>query len=188
VIGARLSNGDTVETTLVLVSIGVSPATALAEAAGLSVSDGILVDANMRTTDPAILAVGDCTRFSHPLARPATVRLESVQNAIDQGRCAAATILGKPRDYDALPWFWSDQGSLKLQIAGLAIGHDRAIVRADESKGALTVYCFAEGRLICVECVNRAADFVAARRILGQRKEIGIADLERTGFDLRALM
>jgi 3-phenylpropionate/trans-cinnamate dioxygenase ferredoxin reductase subunit len=188
VTGARFSTGKLVETDLVLVSVGVSPATGLAQAAGLRVDDGIVVDANMRTSDPDILAVGDCTRFGHPMARAATVRLESVQNAIDQGRCAATTILGTPRDYDALPWFWSDQGSLKLQIAGLSIGHDSTVVRADEAKGALTVYCFADGELVCVECINRAADFVASRRILGQRKRIGVADLERTGYDLRALM
>lgn len=188
VVAARLSSGEVVETSLVLVSIGVVPNVELARSAGLAVEDGIVVDAHMRTSDPAITAAGDCTRFAPPHGTLKSVRLESVQNAIDQGRCAAETIIGKPRAYDALPWFWSDQGSCKLQIAGLTQGHDHAIARPDPEKGTLSVFCFSDGRLVGVECINRPADFVAARRVLGARKLVTPDDLERAGFELKALM
>ena len=188
VAAARLTSGQRIAVDLVLVAIGVAPDTALAEAAGLAVQDGILVDANARTSDPAILAAGDCTRFKPAHGPLASIRLESVQNAIDQARCAAETIVGRPRPYDVLPWFWSDQGTLKLQIAGLTAGHDHAIVRADATKGTMAVYCFAKGELIGVECVNRPADFMAARRVLGARRTVRIADVEKPEFELRAFM
>lgn len=188
VVAARLSTGQRIETDLVLVCIGVIPDTALAEAAGLAVKDGILVDEHARTSDPAILAAGDCTRFKPAHGTLPSIRLESVQNAIDQAKCAAETIAGKPRPYTSLPWFWSDQGTLKLQIAGLAAGHDRTIVKADPVKDAATIYCFFEGRLIGVECVNRPADFMAARRVLGAAKVVRVEDVEQDGFELKAFM
>jgi len=188
VVAAHLSAGQRIETDLVLVCIGVVPDTSLAEAAGLDVKDGILVDEHARTSDPVVLAAGDCTRFKPAHGTLSSIRLESVQNAIDQAKCAAETIVGKPRPYTALPWFWSDQGSLKLQIAGLTAGHDRTIVKADPVKDAATIYCFFEGRLIGVECVNRPADFMAARRVLGAGKVVGIEDVEKDGFELKAFM
>ena len=188
VAAAVLSDGRVLDTGLVLVSIGVSPNTGLAERCGLTVQDGIVVDQHMRTSDAAICAIGDCARFMPSHGRQQLVRLESVQNAIDQGRCAAETIVGRPRAYDALPWFWSDQGSVKLQIAGLVLGHDRTIVRTDPVKGATTVFCFADDALIGVECINRPADFVAARRVLGARRIVRPADVEAADFDLRRFM
>ena len=185
---AQLSSGETLPCDLLLVAIGVAPNVELAKAAGLAIEDGIVVDPNMRTSDPAILACGDCTRFKPPHGALASLRLESVQNAIDQARCAAQTIVGTPRAYDALPWFWSDQGTLKLQIAGLTSGHDATIVKADPIKGTMAVYCFAGGTLIGVECVNRPADFMAARRVLAARKAISVADVEREGFELKQFM
>ena len=208
----HLSPGARVETDLVLVCIGVAPDTALAQAAGLDVRDGIVVDEFARTSDPAILAAGDCTRFKPAHGVLDSIRLESVQNAIDQAKCAAATIfaacsgaganasvaacsgaganasVAKLRAYDALPWFWSDQGSLKLQIAGLTAGHDHAIVKADPVKGTMAVYCFANGELIGVECVNRPADFMAARRVLGARRVVRVSDVEKPDFELKAFM
>ena len=184
----HVSNGDAVECDLVLVCIGVAPNVELADAMGLTLEDGIVVDAHMRTVDSQVLAVGDCTRFQPPHGGLASVRLESVQNAIDQAKCAAETIVGRPRAYDALPWFWSDQGTLKLQIAGLTTGHDTTVVIADPVKGTMAVYCFADGALIGVECINRPADFMAARRVLGARKIIGVADVERDGFELKRFM
>ncbi len=188
VVAAHLSTGQRIETDLVLVCIGVMPDTSLAEAAGLEVKDGILVDEHAQTSDPTILAAGDCTRFKPAHGTLASIRLESVQNAIDQAKCAAETIVGKPRPYTALPWFWSDQGTLKLQIAGLTAGHDRTIVRTDPVKDAATIYCFFEGRLIGVECVNRPADFMAARRVLGGSKVVRVEDVEKEGFELKAFM
>ena len=142
----------------------------------------------MRSSDPAILAVGDCARFAPPFGPIPSMRFESVQNAVDQGKCAAETIVGKPRPYDALPWFWSDQGKLKLQIAGGTQGHDQTIVKADTDKGTLAVYCFAGGQLIGVECVNRPADFMAARRLLAQRRAITPADVDKPAFELKSLL
>jgi 3-phenylpropionate/trans-cinnamate dioxygenase ferredoxin reductase subunit len=188
VVAAHLDTGQRIETDLVLVCIGVVPDTSLADAAGLDVKDGILVDEHAQTSDPAILAAGDCTRFKPAHGTLASIRLESVQNAIDQAKCAAETIVGKPRPYAALPWFWSDQGTLKLQIAGLTAGHDRTIVKADPVKDAATIYCFFEGRLIGVECVNRPADFMAARRVLGAGKVVRIEDVEADSFELKAFM
>lgn len=188
VAAVRISNGQSIETGLVLVCIGVAPDTALAEAAGLEVRDGIVVDEHVRTSDPAILAAGDCTRFKPAHGVLASIRLESVQNAIDQAKCAAETIVGRPRAYDALPWFWSDQGTLKLQIAGLTAGHDQSIVKADEAKGAVAIYCFAKGELIGVECINRPADFMAARRVLGARRRVIASDVEKPDFELKAFM
>ena len=184
----HVSTGETLEADMVLVCIGVAPETQLAEAAGLDVRDGILVDQHMRTSDPDILAAGDCTRFKPPHGVLDSVRLESVQNAIDQARCAAETIAGRPRAYDALPWFWSDQGGLKLQIAGFTAGHDQVVVKADPAKGTMSVYCFAQGKLIGVECINRPADFMAARRVLSQRKVVTVGDVEEPDFELKAFM
>ena len=185
---AVLASGERIAADLVLVCIGVTPNSALAEAAGIACQDGILVDAHMRTSAPGVLAAGDCARFKPAHGPLGSVRLESVQNAIDQGRCAAETITGKLKPYTALPWFWSDQGSLKLQIAGLTAGHDHAIVREDAAKGTMAVYCFSSGKLIAVECVNRPADFMAARRVLGAGKAVLIADVEKPDFELKAFM
>ena len=185
VTAAVLSDGRRIEATLVLVSIGVTPNTGLAAACGLAVEDGIVVDQHMRTSDAGITAIGDCARFVLPHGRRQSVRLESVQNAIDQGKCAAATIVGRPRAYDALPWFWSDQASVKLQIAGLIHGYDRAIIKTDPAKGSMTVFGFAGDTLIGVECINRPADFVAARRVLSARRIVRPADVEAADFDWR---
>ncbi len=183
-----LASGDRIAADLVLVCIGVTPNSALAEAGGIACQDGILVDAHMRTSAPGVLAAGDCARFKPAHGPLGSVRLESVQNAIDQGRCAAETITGKLKPYTALPWFWSDQGSLKLQIAGLTAGHDHAIVVEDRVKGTMAVYCFFRGKLIGVECVNRPADFMAARRVLGAGKAVSISDVEKLDFELKSFM
>ncbi|WP_395673410.1 NAD(P)/FAD-dependent oxidoreductase, partial [Phenylobacterium sp.] len=166
VTGVRLQNGVDVPADLVLVGVGVIPNAELAADAGLLVENGVVVDAHMRTTDPAILAVGDCAAHPNPFSAVGPVRVESVQNATDQGRCAAATIVGTPQPYAAVPWFWSDQADLKLQMAGLSTGHDTAVVRGDPAKGAFSVFCFKDGRLLAVESVNKGPDHVMARRLI----------------------
>lgn len=151
---------------LVVVGVGVDPDTALASAAGLAVGNGIVVDAALRTADPRILAVGDCANFPsvHTGGR---VRIESVQNATDQGRRAARTILGEVGAYDDVPWFWSVQGPHRLQIAGLSTASDRTVVVGDPASGRFSVLCFRQGLLTAVESVNRPSDHAAARRIVG---------------------
>lgn len=184
-----LADGRELPADLVVVGIGVLPNGELAEASGLPVADGIRVDAFLATPDPAVSAIGDCARFpspyAHGLAGDGTVRIESVQNAIDQGRCLAARLTGKPAAYGALPWFWSDQGPHKLQIAGLSAPGDDAVVRGDGS--AFSVFRFRDGVLSAVESVNRAGDHMIARRLLAAKAPLTAEQAADPGFDLKAL-
>ncbi len=166
---------------LVLAGIGAEPDIALAAEAGLAIDNGIAVDALLSTSDPAISAIGDCASFPTAGGR---VRLESVQNATDQARCLAAGLAGRPVPYDAVPWFWSDQGDIKLQIAGLGAGADHLVVRGDPAGGRFSVFRFRDGVLAAVESINRPADHMAARRLLGRLTPEQAAD-ERA--DLKAL-
>mgnify|MGYP001093710313 CR=1 FL=1 len=150
---------------LIVAGIGAVPETSLAEAAGLECNNGIVVDAYMRTSDPAIYAIGDCTSFPYaPWGSP--LRLESVQNANDQARTLAGVLLGRPEEHGALPWFWSEQGNLRLQIAGLAPSGTERYIRESNRPGSFSVLHFAEGRLVCVESVNNPVDHIAARKLL----------------------
>jgi len=182
-------DGHRFEADLVLVGIGVVANQELAEEAGLEVRDGIVVDTFLATSDPAISGVGDCVRFPGRLAAGLPggdrVRIESVQNAIDQGRCLAARLTGRPQAYAAVPWFWSDQGPWKLQIAGLAGPDDTGIRRGQDE--AFSVFRFRDGRLRAVESVNRPADHMAARRILATGRALTPDQAADPGFDLRPL-
>lgn len=154
---------------LLVAGIGAVPETALAQAAGLDCANGVVVDDHMRTSDPAVYAIGDCTSF--PYARwGKSLRLESVQNANDQARTLASVLLGQPAPYGALPWFWSDQGALRLQIAGLAPPDTERVVRPGLKPGSFSVLHFAEGHLVCVESINAPIDHIAARKLLEQGK------------------
>jgi len=165
---AILSDGEHIDADLVLVGIGLIPNTALAEAAGIECRDGIFVDEFARTSDSNIVAAGDCT--NHPsFYAQRRLRLESVQNAVDQGRTAAATIFGQPRPYNAVPWFWSDQYDLKLQVAGLSTGHDQWVMRGSPEKHAFSVFYFQSGRLIAADSINRMQDHLMARRLIAQQ-------------------
>ncbi|MEO5318186.1 FAD-dependent oxidoreductase [Arthrobacter sp. CC3] len=153
---------------LVVVGIGVLPNSELAEQACLETDNGIVVDACLRTSDPHIFALGDCS--SYPNAYTGTrIRLESVQNATDQARSLAKTLTGKPTPYDNLPWFWSQQGTVKLQIAGIIHSDDESIVRGEPATGKFSVYCFRDGQLTGVESVNSPAEHMAARKVLEQQ-------------------
>jgi len=169
----------------VLICIGVVPNAELAREAGLAVDNGIVVDERLATADPAILAIGDCANFPTPFAID-RVRLESVQNAVDQGRSVAAYIVGKPAPYDKVPWFWSDQRDVKLQIAGITVGHDNAVLRGDPESAHFSVFCFRAGRLIGVESVNQAADHVVARRLLAGNPKLAPEQAADVSYDLRA--
>ena len=155
---------------LLILGIGSVPEVSLAEAAGLECANGVLVDACMRTSDPSILAVGDCTSFpAHPFAQHAgdRLRLESVQNANDQARAATATLQGREEPYRALPWFWSEQGSMRLQMAGLmpAQGAQR-FRRPGANDGSFSILHYVDGGMRCVESVNAPLDHVIARKLL----------------------
>jgi 3-phenylpropionate/trans-cinnamate dioxygenase ferredoxin reductase component len=187
--GVETADGRRFPADLVLVGIGVVPNAELAAAAGLAVADGIVVDEHLLTSDPAISAIGDCARYPCRFAAPGAglSRLESVQNAVDQGRCVAARLAGRPAPYAAVPWFWSDQGPLKLQIAGLATPHERAVLRGDPAAGgAFSVFCFRGDRLIGVESVNRPLDHVLARKLLASGTELTPEQAADAGFDLKA--
>jgi 3-phenylpropionate/trans-cinnamate dioxygenase ferredoxin reductase subunit len=160
------SDGRILPAELVLICIGVVPNAELAHHAGLATDNGIVVNEYLATGASAIAAIGDCANFPTRFAE-GRVRLESVQNGVDQAREVAARIAGKRvAPYDKVPWFWSDQRDLKLQIAGITVGHDAAVVRGDPDSGGFSVFCFRGTRLIGVESVNRPADHIVARRLL----------------------
>ncbi|MFJ2115552.1 NAD(P)/FAD-dependent oxidoreductase [Streptomyces sp. NPDC087850] len=165
---------------LVVYGIGAVPRDELARDAGLAVGDGVIVDERLRSvTDPRVSAVGDCARHPHPHA-DGPVRLESVQNAADQGTLVGRRIAGAPGPYESLPWFWSDQGDVKLQIAGLRTGTDEVRVMPGGSPERLAAYAFRDERLVAVETLNWPAEHLAARRLLERRTRIGAADLAGT--------
>jgi len=155
---------------LVLVGIGVVPNDGLAAEAGLACDDGIVVDRNAMTSDPAIFAAGDCTR--HHGRDGAEIRLECVQNAIDQAKHAALAILDKPKPYSEVPWFWSDQYDLKLQIAGLARATDRIVVRGEPSSRKFAVFHLREDAVAAVEAVNAAPEYLVGRKLIAANVRI----------------
>ena len=163
--GVRLQGGNIVPADIVLVGIGILPNDDLASEAGLSCPDGIPVDRDARTRDPRIFAAGDCTRrdIVH-CGREG--RLESVHNAIEQGKQAAAAILGKPRPPEDCPWFWSDQYDLKLQIAGLSSGYDEMITRGNPDDRKFAVFYLKEGRLIAVDAINSPPEFMVSKKLI----------------------
>lgn len=180
-----LGDGRTLPADLVLVGIGIEPATDLAQAAGLPVANGIVVDARLLTADPKISAIGDCASFPDA-GNGAAIRLESVQNAVDQGRCVARRIAGAPADYAAVPWFWSDQRDLKLQMVGLTAGCDRTVLRGNPAERAFSVFCFRNNRLVGIESINRAADHMFGRRLLAAGETVTPEEAGDPSFDLKA--
>jgi 3-phenylpropionate/trans-cinnamate dioxygenase ferredoxin reductase subunit len=171
--GVRLADGTAVGADVVLLAIGSQANDDLGRSAGLPCRDGILVDTLARTPVPGVYAIGDCTRF--PSGRfGREVRLESVQNAIDQAKAAASAILGTPRPYDPVPWFWSDQYEIKLQMAGLSDGYDSAAVVGERATQRFSVEYRANGKLIAVDAVNDARAHMTARRRIADECASGV--------------
>lgn len=166
VAGVRLADGTQLPADLVLVAVGIIPRTELAEQIGLECDRGIVVDSCGRTSMPAVVAAGDCTVLPHPMTGLGRVRLESVQSAVAQARVAAASLVGRPESTPTVPWFWSDQGDLKLQIAGLAAGYDDYVVRGEPDTEKYSVLYYRSGMLIAVDAVNRPGDYMAVRKAL----------------------
>jgi 3-phenylpropionate/trans-cinnamate dioxygenase ferredoxin reductase component len=187
VTGVSLSDGRQVPADVVVVGVGVLPNVELAAEAGLPVAAGIIVNEQLLTSDPNISAIGDCALFASPRFG-GSLRLESVQNATDHGRCVAARLTGDAKTYDGLPWFWSDQGDDKLQIAGLTTGYDRVVVRGDRGQRSFSAFCYKSGQLVGIESINRASDHVFGRRILGLNRSIEPEQAADTGFDLKAAL
>jgi 3-phenylpropionate/trans-cinnamate dioxygenase ferredoxin reductase component len=187
VTAVETSDGRVLPADLVLVCIGVVPNAELAREAGLAVDNGIVVDEYLATDAAAVSAIGDCANFPTRFAA-GRVRLESVQNGVDQARVVAACIAGKRASYDKVPWFWSDQRDLKLQIAGITAGHDVAVVRGDPESRSFSVFCFRDGRLIGIESVNRPADHIVARRLLAGDPHLSPEEAADESCDLKAHM
>jgi 3-phenylpropionate/trans-cinnamate dioxygenase ferredoxin reductase subunit len=187
VTGVSLSDGRHIPADLVVVGVGVLPNVELAAEAGLPVAAGIIVNEQLVTADPDISAIGDCALFASPRFG-APLRLESVQNATDHARCVAARLTGDARDYDGLPWFWSDQGPDKLQIAGLTTGYDHVAVRGNPAEGSFSVFCYKSGHLVGIESVNRAGDHVFGRRVLGSDRVVTPEQAMDTSFDLKGVL
>ncbi len=167
VAAVKLGDGSSIPADVVIIGVGVIPAVELAEAAGLDIDNGIVVDEFARTSDHDIVAAGDCTNHFNPIYAT-RLRLESVQNATDQAKTAANTLCGKLEAYNTLPWFWSDQYDLKLQIAGLSQGFDRVVLRGDSESGrSFAAFYFQGDRLLAVDAINRPKEFMMTRRALG---------------------
>lgn len=182
----RTADGETLPADLVVVGIGAEPRTQLAAQAGLAVDNGIRVDAQLLSSDPAISAIGDVAAFPDPVSGR-HIRLESVQNAGDQARSVAARLAGKAVAHGPVPWFWSDQGELKLQIAGLRAADDAHVVLRDAASSAATVLCLRDGRLAAVETLNRAGDHMLARRLLAKGVTLSEEEARAPGFQLKTL-
>jgi 3-phenylpropionate/trans-cinnamate dioxygenase ferredoxin reductase subunit len=160
---ARLSDGDVLDVDFVVAGIGAVACDDLARNAGLTISNGIAVDDHCRTSDENILAAGDCTSF---LRGDTRLRLESVQNAIEQGEAAAATLAGSTAGRKFSPWFWSDQYDAKLQIAGVSQGYDRVIRRPAKREGAQSIWYLKQEKLIAVDAINDPASYMTGRRLI----------------------
>ncbi|MDP9920506.1 3-phenylpropionate/trans-cinnamate dioxygenase ferredoxin reductase subunit [Variovorax boronicumulans] len=159
------ASGERIAADIVVAGIGMLPNVELAQAAGLAIDGGIVVDAFSQTSDPDILAAGDCTA-QHSALYNRHIRLESVPNALEQARAAASALCGKPKPNHAVPWFWSDQYDLKLQMVGLSQGHDACVLRGDPASRRFIAFYLKEGVVIAADAVNRPADFMLAKRLV----------------------
>ncbi len=186
--GVFCDDGNTYPADLVVIGIGVIPETELAERAGLTVDSGIFVDEHCQTSDPDIVAAGDCTEFDNAFyGRP--VRLESVQNALDQAEVAAASIVGKKKAYTQLPWFWSNQYDVKLQIAGLNTDFDQIVVRGELKTGRkASVFYLRDNRIISVYAMNTPPDFALGKRLIEQSVEVDAERLSDPNTPLKDFM
>jgi 3-phenylpropionate/trans-cinnamate dioxygenase ferredoxin reductase subunit len=187
VTGVRLGDGRLIPCDVALVGVGAVPNQELAAAAGLVCENGIVVDLAARTTDPAIFAIGDCTQRPLPLY-DRRMRLESVPNALEQARAAAAVICGKPAPAPDVPWFWSDQYDLRLQIAGIPFDAERIVVRGDIAAGKFALFHLkADGTVQAVEAVNASAEFMGGRRIVQRRLRLDPARIADPAVTMQAL-
>lgn len=182
--GAELSDGSHLDVDFVIVGVGILPGSALAEAAELSLENGIETDAYGRTSDPSIWAAGDCASFPY---RGNRIRLESVPNAIDQAEIVAQNILGAEKPYEAKPWFWSDQYDVKLQIAGLNAGYDTVITR-DNGEGSQSIWYYVDDTLLAVDAMNAPRDYMIGKRLIEAGKSPAADLIADPDTDMKALL
>jgi len=185
--GVTLADGSVVQADAVLVGVGALACESLARSAGLRCDDGVVVDEQARTSDPAIFAVGDMTRRPIPVHGGVSHRLESVPNALEQAKQAAAAIVGRPGPAPEVPWFWSDQYDFKLQIAGLPFDADRQVVRGDPSAGGFAVFHLNGDRVVCVEAVNAPPEFMAGKQLIGKGTPVDVAKLADQAVSMKAV-
>jgi 3-phenylpropionate/trans-cinnamate dioxygenase ferredoxin reductase subunit len=182
----RCSGGETFDADVVLIGIGILPRTDLANAAGLACDNGIVVDEQCCSEDPRIFAAGDCT--NHPNAVLARrVRLESVHNALEQAKIAAAAICGEPSPEAQTPWFWSDQFDVNLQIVGLSQGYDDIVLRGDPALKSFAAFYLLDGRLLAVDAINRPREFMLAKKLVARGARFDRDELADEGTDFKTL-
>lgn len=181
------ADGSRVEADLVVVGIGLLPNTELAAAAGLEVDNGILVNQYAQTSDPLIHAAGDCTNHPNPLLGR-RLRLESVPNALEQSRVAAANMAGKLKAYASAPWFWSDQYELKLKMVGLAEGYERLVLRGDPATDSFSAFYLKGDRVLAADTVNRPQDFIVAKRLVAEGIAVSAEQLADDSKPLKELL
>ena len=185
VTGATLTDGTTLELDFIIAGVGIAPATSLAQAAGLAIDNGIKTDTLWQTSDPYIWAAGDCASLPY---RGGRIRLESVQNAIDQAETVAENILGAARAYCPMPWFWSDQYDVKLQIAGLNTGYDRVITRTGEKPGAISFWYYHATTLLAVDAANDPRAYMIGKRLIAAGISPAPATIADPQTDLKGLL
>ncbi|RDC61256.1 Ferredoxin--NAD(+) reductase [Alteripontixanthobacter maritimus] len=188
VTGVRLDGGEILPCDMVVVGIGVVPAVGPLIAAGAAGANGVDVDTLCRTSLDDIYAIGDCAAHANPYADGRVIRLESVQNANDMATTAAKSICKVPEDYDALPWFWSNQYDLKLQTAGLSLDYDETVLRGDPATKSFSVIYLSEGRVIAIDCVNSVKDYVAGSKLVKARAGPDAAQLADIEVPLKDLL
>jgi len=184
----RLADGTVLPAQIVIVGVGIVPAVAPLIAAGAAGGNGVLVDAQCRTSVPRVYAIGDCAAHASVWADGVTIRLESVQNANDQAMVAARTIAERDVAYGAVPWFWSDQYDLKLQTVGLSIRHDAAVLRGDPATRSFSVVYLRQGRVIALDCVNAMRDFVQGKALVVAGASIDPALLADASRPLKSML
>ncbi len=185
VTGARLSDGTELAVDFVIVGVGIAPGTALAEAAGLEIDNGIAVDALGRTSDPAIWAAGDCASFPYQGGR---LRLECVPNAIDMAECVADNIMGVGKNYVPQPWFWSDQYDVKLQIAGLNTGYDRIVTRPSSGARSASFWYYQGDTLLAVDAMNEPRAYMVGKRLIDAGKSPAAEAVANPETELKSLL
>ncbi len=187
VTGVRLADGELLKAEMAIVGIGIIPAVEPLLAAGAEGGNGVAVDGRCRTTLPDIFAVGDCALHANRFAGGARIRVESVQNASDQAAVIAKAILGQPVEYEAVPWFWSNQYDIKLQTVGLAMGFDQAVLRGDPASRSFSIAYLKQGRVIALDCVNAVKDYVQGRKLVVEGLAVDVARLADPAVPLKEL-
>lgn len=183
----HLSSNEILQTSAIVIAAGVAPNTRLAAEAGLAVDDGVVTNDRLLTGDPAISAIGDCAAYPNAFTG-GMARLESVQNAVDQAKHVAARLTGEEGVYQAVPWFWSNQGSERLQIAGLGQRHDDVVTRGEPAAGRFSFFLYRGDKLVAVESVNSAADHMLARRLFEKGQSVPKAMAADASADLKRLL